>query len=34
VLIGGALGLFMGIFIAFFVDYWKRTGKKKESTPK
>jgi len=34
VLIGGALGLFMGIFIAFFVDYWKRTGKKKEPTPK
>jgi len=34
VLIGGALGLFMGIFIAFFVDYWKRTGKKKELTPK
>lgn len=33
VLIGGALGLFMGIFIAFFVDYWKRTGKKKEPTP-
>ena len=33
VLIGGALGLFMGIFIAFFVDYWKRTGKKKELTP-
>jgi len=34
VLIGGALGLFMGIFIAFFVDYWKRTGKKKEPTLK
>jgi len=27
--IGGALGLFLGIFIAFFADYWKRTGKKK-----
>jgi uncharacterized protein involved in exopolysaccharide biosynthesis len=27
VLIGGVLGLFMGIFIAFFVDYWKRTEK-------
>ena len=34
VLIGGALGLFMGIFIAFFVDYWKRTGRRKEPTPK
>jgi len=34
VLIGGVLGLFMGIFIAFFVDYWKRTGRRKEPTPK
>jgi len=34
VLIGGALGLFMGIFIAFFVDYWKRTEKRKDPTPK
>lgn len=34
VLIGGALGLFMGIFIAFFIDYWKRTGKRKDPTPK
>ena len=33
VLIGGALGLFVGIFLAFFIDYWKRTGKKKEPTP-
>lgn len=27
--IGGILGLFLGVFIAFFTDYWKRTGKKK-----
>ena len=32
VLIGGVLGLFMGIFIAFFVDYWKRTGRKEKKT--
>lgn len=28
VLIGGILGLFLGIFVAFFTDYWQRTGKK------
>lgn len=28
ILIGGILGLFLGIFVAFFTDYWQRTGKK------
>ena len=28
--IAGILGLFLGVFIAFFSDYWKRTGKREE----